>query len=68
MYSVCVMKHLLERGVIELYVLEEPLLGELRGEEREEGGSGTLCRTRRKFLEVVGVGLISCEGGSSIRP
>ena len=24
-------------------------------------GSGTLCTTRRKFLEVVGVGLITCE-------
>ena len=29
MYSVCIVKHLLERGVIVLHVLEEPLLGEL---------------------------------------
>ena len=29
MYSVCVMKHLLERGVIAIHILEEPLLGEL---------------------------------------
>ena len=29
MYSVCPMKHLLERGVIVLDVLEEALLGEL---------------------------------------
>ena len=29
MYSVCVMKHLLERGVIVIHILEEPLLREL---------------------------------------
>ena len=29
MYSVCITKHLLERGVIVIHVLEEPLLGEL---------------------------------------
>ena len=29
MYSVCVAKHLLERGVIGSHILEEPLLGEL---------------------------------------
>ena len=29
MYSVCIVKHLLERGVIVIHVLEEPLLGEL---------------------------------------
>ena len=29
MYLVCVMKHLLERGVIVIHILEEPLLGEL---------------------------------------
>ena len=29
MFSVCVVKHLLERGIIVVPVLEEPLLGEL---------------------------------------
>ena len=57
MYSVCFAKHILECGVIVLYVLEEPLLGELwvGGWER---GRGVLDVS---LLEVVGVGLITCE-------
>ena len=55
MYSVCVMKHLLERGVIELHVLEEPLLGELWV------GQGLCVGLDVSLLEVVGTGLITCE-------
>ena len=55
MYSVCVMKHLLERGVIVIHILEEPLLGELwMGQGLCEGLDVSL-------LEVAGVGLITCE-------
>ena len=55
MYSVCVMKHLLVRGVIVLHVLEEPsLLGELWV------GQG-LCEGLDVSLhEVVVLGLITC--------
>ena len=54
MYSVCVMKHLLERGVIVINILEEPLLGELWvGQE--------LCKGLDISLdEVVVLGLITC--------
>ena len=51
MYSVCFAKHVLECGVIVLHVLEEPLLGELWGVGLDIS-----------LLEVVGVGLITCEG------
>ena len=55
MYSVCVMKHLLERGVIVIHIREEPLLRELwRGQGLREGLD--MC-----LLEVVVLGLITCE-------
>ena len=55
MYSVCVMKHLLERGVIVIHILEEPLLGELwLGQELSEG-------LHTSLHEVVVLGLITCE-------
>ena len=62
MYSVCVMKHLLERGVIVIHILEEPLLGELwLGQGLCEGLDISL-------HEVVVVGLITCgEVGLVIR-
>ena len=55
MYSVCFAKHILECGVIVLYVLEEPLLGELWV------GQGLSVGLDASLLEVVGVGLITCE-------
>ena len=55
MYSVCIVKHLLERGVIVLHVLEEPLLGELWV------GQGLCVGLDVSLLEVVGLGLITCE-------
>ena len=55
MYSVCVMKHILESGVVVLHVLEAPLLGELRGSQ------GLYVGLDVSLLEVVGVGLITCE-------
>ena len=63
MFSVCVMKHLLERGVIVIHILEEPLLGELLlGQGLCEGLDVSL-------LDVVGVGLITCvEVGFVRRP
>ena len=54
MYSVCVMKHLLERGVIVIHILEEPLLRELwLGQGLCEGLDISL-------HEVVVLGLITC--------
>ena len=50
------MKHLLERGVIVLHVLEDPLLGELWV------GQGLCVELDVCLLEVVGVGLITCVG------
>ena len=55
MYSVCVMKHLLERGVIVIHILEEPLLGELLV------GQGLCEGLDISLHEVVGLGLITCE-------
>ena len=55
MYSVCIVKHLLERGVIVLHVLEEPLLGELWVRQ------GLCVGLDESLLEVVGLGLITCE-------
>ena len=52
MYSVCVMKHLLERGVIVIHILEKPLLGQLWL------GQG-LCEGLDMSLHEV-VGLITC--------
>ena len=55
MYSVCVVGHLLERGVVVIHVLEEPLLGELWV------GQG-LCKGLGMSLhEVVVLELITCE-------
>ena len=55
MFSVCFAKHILECAVIVLHILEEPLLGELWvGQELCVGLDVSL-------LEVVGVGLITCE-------
>ena len=55
LYTVCIVKHLLERGVIVLDILEEPLLGEVwMGQGLCEGLDISL-------LEVVGLGLITCE-------
>ena len=55
MNSVCVMKLLLERGVIVIHVLEEPLLGEL-------WVSQGLCEGLDISLhKVVVCGLITCE-------
>ena len=54
MYSVCVVKRLLERGVIEIHILEEPLLRELW---LDQG----LCEGLDITLhEVVVLGLITC--------
>ena len=55
MYSVCVMKHLFERGVIVLNVLEEPWLGELWV------GQGLCEGLNRSLHEVVVLRLITCE-------
>ena len=63
MFSVCVVKHLLEGGVIVIHILEEPLLGELWL------GQG-LCKGLDTSLhEVVVLGLITCgEVGLVRRP
>ena len=54
MYSVCVLKQILERGVIVLHILEEPLLGELSlGHGHTEGLDISL-------HEVVVLGLKTC--------
>ena len=56
MCSVSFTKHTLECGVIVLGVLGKPLLGEPRGgQELCVGLDGSL-------LDVVGVGLVTCEG------
>ena len=55
MYSVCFAKHILERGVIVLHILEDPLLGELWV------GQGLCVGLDVSLLEVVGLGLITCE-------
>ena len=54
MFSVCFAKHILECGVIVQYVLEEPLLGELRV------GHGLSVELDANLLEFVGVGLKTC--------
>ena len=55
MHSVCFVKHILECDVIVLQVLQEPLLGELWV------GQGLCVGLDVSLLEVVGVGLITCE-------
>ena len=54
MFSVCVMKHLLERGVLVIHILEEPLLRELWL------GQGLCEGLNRSLHEVVVIGLITC--------
>ena len=56
MYSVIFKQHILECDVIVLDVLGKPLLGELRG------GQGLCVGLDVRLLEVVSVGLITCEG------
>ena len=51
-------QHILECGVIEVCVLGKPLLGERRG------GQELCVGLDVSLLEVVGVGLITCEGRS----
>ena len=55
MYSMCIVKHLLECGVIVIHILEEPLLGELWV------GQGLCEGLDISLLEVVVLGLITCE-------
>ena len=54
MSSVFVKKHLLERGVIVIHILEEPLLRELCL------GQGLCERLDISLHEVAGFGLITC--------
>ena len=61
MFSVCVMKHLLERGVIVIHILEEPLLGELLL------GQGLCEGLDTSLLEVMVLGLITCAGVGIVR-
>ena len=56
MYSVSFTQHILECGVIVLGVLGKPLLGERRG------GQELCVGLDVSLLEVVSVGLITCEG------
>ena len=56
MYSVCFAKHLFEWGVILIHILEEPLFGELWE------GQGFCVGLDVSLLEVVVLGLITCEG------
>ena len=55
MYPVCVMKRFLERGVIVIHILEEPLLRELWV------GQGLCGGLDISLLEVVVLRLITCE-------
>ena len=58
----CIIKHLLERGVIVIHILEEPLLGELWL------GQGLCERLDISLHEEVVLGLITCgEVGFVIR-
>ena len=61
MCPVCAAKHLLERGVIVVHVLEEPLLGELLL------GQGLCERLDIKLHEVVVFGLVTCVGIRLVR-
>ena len=54
MYSVCFEKHILERAVIALHVLEEPLLGELWV------GQGLCVGLDVSLLGVASIGLLTC--------
>ena len=61
MFSACVVKHLLERGVIVIHILEEPLLGELLL------GQGLCEGLDISLHEVVVLGLITCVGVGFVR-
>ena len=62
MFSVCVIKHLLERGVIIIHIFDEPLLGDLLL-------SQWLCEGLDMILHEVVFGLITCMGvGFARRP
>ena len=63
MFSVCVFKYLLERGVIviHIHILEEPLLGELLL------GQGLCEGLDTSLHEVVVLGLITCVGVGFVR-
>ena len=61
MYSVSFTQHILECGVIVLGVLGKPLLGERRG------GQELCVGLDVSLLEVVGVGLITCEGAGLVK-
>ena len=61
MFSVCVVKHLLERGVIVVPVLEEPLLGELLL------GQGLCEGLDISLHEAVVLGLEICVGQGFVR-
>ena len=61
MFSVCVRKHLLERGVIVIHILEEPLLGELLL------GQGLCDGLDISLHEVAVLGLINCVGVGLVR-
>ena len=61
MFSVCLIKHLLERGGIVIHILEGPLLGELLL------GQGLCGGLDISLHEVVVVGLITCEGVGFVR-
>ena len=61
MFSVCVIVHLLERGVIVIHILEGPLLGELLL------GQGLCEGLDMSLREVVVLGLITCVGVGFVR-
>ena len=50
-----------------LYVLEEPLLGELWARRERVSGQGLCVGLDVSLLEVVGVGLITCEGAGLVK-
>ena len=60
-FSVCVMKHLLERGVIVIHIHQEPLLRELLL------GQGLCEGLDISLHEVVVLGLITCAGVGFVR-
>ena len=61
MYSVCFVKHILERGVIVLHVLEVSLLAELWV------GQGLCVGLDVSLLEEVVFGLITCVGEGLVK-
>ena len=61
MFSVSVMKHLLERSDIVIHILEEPLLGDLLL------GQGVCEGLDISLHEVVVLGLVTCAGVGLVR-